>query len=179
MKVVDVEDQVRLGLAKSFELCVSGIRYRLFRSAVTVATVVLAVAFLMTMLGQSVIASRVRDAVSRQTAPRRYYVGWLARLGEPLADGDAFAVLAAQPPEADRLAELAAWASSARRNFRRPGTSPCARRPIWTTSPAWTRATAACCSRPTRTRAVTSSSPWPTRPPCGDFAWTSRTCPCP
>lgn len=109
MKEVDVKNQVRLGLAKCFELCISGIRYRLFRSAVTVFTVALAVAFLMTMLGQSIIGRSVRQAVGVETAPRQIFVGWVGRLEKPMSDSELAAILWAQPANPDRLAEVCAW----------------------------------------------------------------------
>lgn len=110
MKHVDVKDQVRLTLAKVLELVVSGIKYRLFRSAVTVATVGLAVAFLMTMLSQSVVRRTVGIAIDEQTAPRRTYEAWLGRLSKPLTQSELQALLMgrAVAPE-ERFQELRTW----------------------------------------------------------------------
>ena len=104
-KNVDVQDQVRLGVGKCFELCLSGIKYRLFRSLVTVAIVVLAVAFLMTMLCQSVIGRSVRVAVAEKVAPRRHFDAWVSRLTKPMGEEDLLAILAADEPDANRTAE--------------------------------------------------------------------------
>lgn len=117
MKQIDVQDQVRLGLAKSFELCISGVKYRLFRSLVTVATVALAVAFLMTMLSQSVIRRNVWTAVARETAPRRTYLNWLSHLSLPMEEARLSATLWEDPDDAPadhladapRLRELRTW----------------------------------------------------------------------
>ncbi len=108
-KNVDVQDQVRLGVGKCFELCLSGIKYRLFRSLVTVAIVVLAVAFLMTMLCQSVIGRSVRVAVAEKVAPRRHFDAWVSRLTKPMGEEDLLAILAADEPDANRTAEVRAW----------------------------------------------------------------------
>jgi len=84
MKVIDVNKQVRLPLVKTVELVFSGVKFRLFRAMVTVVIISLAVAFLMTMLSQSVIARKVASAIDEQTAPRRLFVFWVSRLTQPM-----------------------------------------------------------------------------------------------
>ena len=59
----EVRDQERPSLRRSFEFCVSSIRHRFFRSAVTLAVVVLAVAFLMNILTETIIAGAVARGV--------------------------------------------------------------------------------------------------------------------
>ena len=109
MKVIDVNKQVRLSLVKTVELVFSGVKFRLFRAMVTVVIISLAVAFLMTMLSQSVIARKVASAIEEQTAPRRLFVFWVSRLTQPMQPAELAAELASTPPGGDRWRELKAW----------------------------------------------------------------------
>lgn len=65
---IDVRDQRPLGLARTFALCLKGIKHRLFRSFLTFAVIVLAVSFFMYLLGSSVDARAVNDGVVAETA---------------------------------------------------------------------------------------------------------------
>jgi|GEM_PF-369268 len=80
MKRVEVKNQVRLSLAKCFELVLSGIRYRLFRAAITVVIIALAVTFLKTMLSESLITRRIAGAVEAKALPRETLRFWVARM---------------------------------------------------------------------------------------------------
>lgn len=108
---IEVKDQVRLGLAKVCELCIGGIKYRLFRSLVTVATVALAVTFLMTMLSQSIIRRNVSQAVAIEVAPQQWYDGWLNRLTRPMTHEELQSLLRNEDRRGyqDRLAEIQGW----------------------------------------------------------------------
>ena len=64
---IDVRDQRPLGLARTFALCLKGIKHRLFRSFLTFAVIVLAVSFFMYLLGSSVDARAVHEAVVAET----------------------------------------------------------------------------------------------------------------
>lgn len=64
---IDVRDQRPLGLARTFALCLKGIKHRLFRSFLTFAVIVLAVSFFMYLLGSSVDARAVNDGVVAET----------------------------------------------------------------------------------------------------------------
>lgn len=64
---IDVRDQSPLGLARTFALCLKGIKHRLFRSFLTFAVIVLAVAFFMYLLGSSVDARAVHTGVEAET----------------------------------------------------------------------------------------------------------------
>ena len=59
----EVRDQERLSFKRSFEFCLSSIRHRFFRSAVTLSVVVLAVAFLMNILTETIISGSVARGV--------------------------------------------------------------------------------------------------------------------
>ncbi len=65
---IDVRDQRPLGLARTFALCLKGLKHRLFRSFLTFAVIVLAVAFFMYLLGSSVDARAVHEGVVAETA---------------------------------------------------------------------------------------------------------------
>jgi len=66
VKTIDIRDQPILSFARTVHITANGIRYRLFRSAVTVVVVAVAVAFLMNILSESL----VRRAVARRTGER-------------------------------------------------------------------------------------------------------------
>ena len=83
MKEIDVKDQPSLGAARTFSLTAIGIRYRLFRSLVTVAVVVVAVAFLMNILSESLIKKAIVGATSRRIAELRQAAAWASRLSNP------------------------------------------------------------------------------------------------
>lgn len=68
---IDVKKQVTLSLKKSFNFCKKGIVYRLFRSMLTLAVVIVAVAFLMSLLSESVIVSSVRKGVENEVQEMR------------------------------------------------------------------------------------------------------------
>jgi len=109
MKVIDVNKQVRLSLLKTVELVLSGVKFRLFRAAVTVVIIALAVAFLMTMLSESVIARNVAVAINKQTGPRRLLVYWVSRLTQPIQPAELTKELASVAPGDERWAELQGW----------------------------------------------------------------------
>ena len=93
---IEVNDQPRLGLRRTVRLTVNGIRYRLFRSAVTVAVIAVAIAFLMNSLTEGL----VRRAVARDTAAQidelHRATRWAARLQTPGTDQEIIAAIAAQ-----------------------------------------------------------------------------------
>ena len=107
MNTIDVKQQVRLSLAKCVELVLSGIRFRLFRAAITVVIIALAVAFLMTMLTESLVARSVTAAVEEQIAPRRTFLFWVGRLSTGLTQRQVTDTLVAG--RAERLEEFKTW----------------------------------------------------------------------
>ncbi len=84
-RVIEVKKQQRLSLAKTARLCLSGISHRLLRSLLTLAVVVLAVAFFMTLLCESSLLQRVGRGVSRELLDRREAATLLGRLFSPPA----------------------------------------------------------------------------------------------
>ncbi|MCE5327444.1 MAG: ABC transporter permease [Planctomycetaceae bacterium] len=88
MNALEVRQQVRLPLSKCVELVLSGVKFRIFRAAITVVIIALAVAFLMTILAEGTTARAVSTAISRQTAPRRLFLLWVSRLATPMKEND-------------------------------------------------------------------------------------------
>jgi cell division protein FtsX len=109
MSSLEIKDQHRLPLGRCAELVLNGIQYRLFRAAVTVVIIALAVAFLMTMLSESLTARRVAQAIEDQTAPRDAMLFWTSRVSIPLTEQQLTAALADAKPEGPRWQEFARW----------------------------------------------------------------------
>jgi hypothetical protein len=109
MKKIEVKDQIRLPLGKCMELVLSGIQFRLFRAAITVAIVALAVAFLMTMLTESFAGREVGQAIRKKTEPRRWLLFWVNRISTPLSEADLTKELAGMSIGGDRSAEYKRW----------------------------------------------------------------------
>ncbi|MBN8526935.1 MAG: hypothetical protein J0M02_16500, partial [Planctomycetes bacterium] len=118
MQQIDVRPQTQLSIVRTFGLCTKGIRHRLFRSVLTTMVIILAVAFFMNLLADSVIARSVDGGVKAELAVVRSTAvagdlwfgrptatllsGRLAAPAAPLAD---YAAIAGW--EAPRLAALA------------------------------------------------------------------------
>ena len=106
---IDVRAQVQLSLARTFGLCLKGIRHRLFRSVLTTMVIILAVAFFMNLLSDSVIAQAVDVGVRAELKQaRRSAVATDLWFGRPNAN--LLATRLAQPatPLAD-YATIAGW----------------------------------------------------------------------
>jgi hypothetical protein len=104
---IDVVDQVSLSFTKTLSLCVSGIRHRLLRSVLTLAVIVLAVAFFMSLLSENTFLLTVRGVVQTQIAQVRESDHVLARLYGNVGGLELSRTLAASGPEvADELARV-------------------------------------------------------------------------
>ncbi len=119
MTPIDVRDQTRLSPARILNLCLKGIRHRLFRSLLTTTVIILAVAFFMVLLADSVIARSIGHGVQTEIKQARrpaividlwfghpsptVLAGRISAPGAPLA---AYAGLAGWEPA--RLGQLAA-----------------------------------------------------------------------
>jgi hypothetical protein len=62
----EIRDQEKPSFKRSFEFCLSSIRHRFFRSVVTLSVIVLAVAFLMNILTETIIAGSVARGVQSE-----------------------------------------------------------------------------------------------------------------
>ena len=109
MKVIEVKDQVRLSPAKCLSLVLSGVRFRLFRAAITVLIISLAAAFLMTMLGEGIIGRRVAGVIERETAPRDKFLFWASRISSPMTAPELVGLLAGTAKGQPRWRELRRW----------------------------------------------------------------------
>ncbi|MHC4717346.1 MAG: ABC transporter permease [Planctomycetota bacterium] len=109
MKEIEVRDQVSLPLRRCLQLTVHGIRYRLFRSAVTVVIVSLAVAFLMMMLSTSYIDKEVAVDARERTADRRLLTEWVDKLTVPMTGEVLAQRLAALEPGSGPWQEFLGW----------------------------------------------------------------------
>lgn len=95
---VDVREQPAMGLKRLFDLSLTGIRYRLFRSFMTVVVITVAIAFLMNMLAGSLIRVGVLGSVEERAAELRAAPTLVARLTQPVTlETIAREVVAAEP----------------------------------------------------------------------------------
>ncbi|HMP71758.1 MAG TPA: hypothetical protein PKE55_00695 [Kiritimatiellia bacterium] len=83
MKPIDVKEQPILSAGRVFQIALSGVKYRLFRAAVTVAVITVAMAFLMNILTESLIKRAVADSVREQIEDLRTVDAWIAKLSIP------------------------------------------------------------------------------------------------
>lgn len=108
---VRVRNQVRLGFARTAEICLNGIYYRLFRSLVTVSIVSVAIAFMMYMLAGSVIGQAVNRYAGEQAFDCKAYDRWLSWTGEGLGRRAWFGILAACGETHYRARAAKQWAA--------------------------------------------------------------------
>lgn len=106
---LQVHEQVRLPLRRCVELVVSGIQFRLFRAAITVGIIALAVAFLMTMLTEGFTAREVAKVVDQRTAGREKLLEWVSRLSTPMTGEGLNSLLIQARNNQRRAEELRYW----------------------------------------------------------------------
>jgi len=83
MKAIDVQDQPVLSFRRTVQITANGIRYRLFRSLVTVVVVAVAVAFLMNIVSESLIKRSIGARTRERIAAIRSAAVWSGRLTSP------------------------------------------------------------------------------------------------
>ena len=110
IREIDVRKQHRMSFGETWTLCIRGVRHRLFRSALTLAVVVLAVAFFMFLLCDSMYQRSVGKGVDAEIAASRAAQLQLTRLLTPDTAASAMRRLAAagKPGGEAALAEAAA-----------------------------------------------------------------------
>jgi putative ABC transport system permease protein len=106
MKQIQIAEQPWLGMARTVRITVDGIRYRLFRASVTVAVIAVAVAFLMNILGESLIKRAVASNTRERITQMRLVYSWSARLTNPGSIESVLTDLAALQPGEDRFREM-------------------------------------------------------------------------
>jgi len=109
-KPLVVRDQVRLSPLRCLALTLAGIRFRLFRSLVTVAILALAVTFLAHGLSHTLIAHETRLLAFNELRHLREIGEWVARLRAPDPRGAVLARLASA--EQPYVAEYRRWAGA-------------------------------------------------------------------
>lgn len=116
MKPIDVRDQPHLRLRRTLEICLNGVRYRLFRSLVTVVVIGVAVAFMMNVVSEAVSLRAIGDQAHQRTAEQRQAARWLARLSAVPTQEGLLRDAASAAPGSVRAAELQAiggWSTTA------------------------------------------------------------------
>ncbi|MEX0886592.1 MAG: ABC transporter permease [Phycisphaeraceae bacterium] len=107
MKPIEARQQVKLGPRRCFQLALSGMSYRLFRSMITVAILALAVAFLVHMLAYGLMAHEAELQAARELRDSRSLGRVITRVTSPDATAAIVEHLAAGDEQ--RLAEYRAW----------------------------------------------------------------------
>ncbi|HEX2949315.1 MAG TPA: ABC transporter permease [Armatimonadota bacterium] len=97
MKTIDVRKQPRLSIHRTFEICLNGIRYRFFRSLVTVVVITVAIAFLMNILCEALCTRAVAKDVVVKTEKQRVATFWTSRLSIPDAPETVLHEVASSP----------------------------------------------------------------------------------
>jgi putative ABC transport system permease protein len=83
MKTIEISEQPILSFRRTVKITANGIRYRLFRSLVTVVVVAVAVAFLMNILSESLIRRAIERRTTRRIAELRCAATWVGCLTDP------------------------------------------------------------------------------------------------
>ena len=107
IRTIDVRRQHVMSFRETWHLCIQGVKHRLFRSALTLAVVVLAVAFFMFLLSESMFERSVARGVTGEDAAARASQVALTKMLSPASD--AISV--------ERLAALHAGAGSGAEEF--------------------------------------------------------------
>ena len=100
MKRIEIRDQPSLGIGKTVSLTLTGIRYRLFRSLVTVGVVAVAMAFLMNVWSESLVRGAVLRATTLRAAQLHQAFVWAAKLSDPGMLDSILTLMAAPRPDA-------------------------------------------------------------------------------
>jgi putative ABC transport system permease protein len=83
MKQIEIKYQPPLGVGRTVSLTLTGIRYRLFRSLVTVGVVAVAMAFLMNVWSESLVRGAVLRATTLRAAQLHQAFVWATKLTNP------------------------------------------------------------------------------------------------
>jgi len=112
MSAIAIREQPVLSLRRTIQITANGIRYRLFRSLVTVVVVAVAVAFLMNILTESLLRKALGRHAGARIAELRSAALWASNLTQPGTIEETLTHLACSAPggpayrEAARLARL-------------------------------------------------------------------------
>ncbi|MDD5679470.1 MAG: hypothetical protein PHW60_15990 [Kiritimatiellae bacterium] len=106
MKTIDLKNQPVLGFWRVLEICINGIRYRLFRSVVTMAVIAIAIAFMMNVLCEAVSTRAIALTAGQKTAEHRLTMRWASRLSAAGAPETILRQAAAEAPNSSLGQEL-------------------------------------------------------------------------
>ena len=109
--MLEVREQVRLPFKRMLELCLDSISYRMFRSTVTVVIIVLAIAFLASIMVEGYLGRAVRDTVVSQAARRTAYSRFLSEVSYPESNEDLLRTLALLQPDTATYENFQRWAA--------------------------------------------------------------------
>ena len=107
MKPIEARKQVILGPGRCFQLALSGMAFRMFRSSITVAILALAVAFLVHMLAYGILRQEVQQSAYDALGESRVLGRLLTRLAVPDPTPQVRAAFLAG--DAERVSEYRAW----------------------------------------------------------------------
>ena len=105
IRTIDVRRQHVMSFRETWHLCIQGVKHRLFRSALTLAVVVLAVAFFMFLLSESMFERSVARGVTGEDAAARASQVALTKMLSPASDAISVERLAALHARAGSGAE--------------------------------------------------------------------------
>jgi hypothetical protein len=111
MKSITIADQPWLSMRRTISITVDGIRYRLFRASVTVAVIVVAVAFLMNILAESLIKRSVASNTRERIDTSRVIYNWSAKLSSPGSQESIIIEVAKCSPGSDLYRETQRFAA--------------------------------------------------------------------
>ena len=77
-RVIDVRPQTRLSFKKTFQICLSGIKHRVFRSTLTLSVITLAVSFFMFLLSESAAIQSISVGVDDEVIADRIGNTWIS-----------------------------------------------------------------------------------------------------
>lgn len=110
MKEINIAEQPWLSLQRTFKITIDGIKYRLFRATVTVAVIVVAVAFLMNILAESLIKRAVAANTRERSDNAQLNSNWSTKLTATGSPESIVAELAKNDASADICQEIKAFA---------------------------------------------------------------------
>ena len=80
---IEIRDQVTLGMSRTLAMTVNGMRHRLGRSIVTILVIVVAIAFLMNTLSESLVKDSVAGKLDSRIAELRATANLASHLSQP------------------------------------------------------------------------------------------------
>ena len=110
MKELNIANQPWLSMSRTVKITADGIRYRLFRASVTVAVIVVAVAFLMNILAESLIKRSIAGNTRERIQKSLLNSVWASKLTSPGSPESIITETAALSPDDDLYKETMGFA---------------------------------------------------------------------